>query len=361
VEGPTYRLQADDGGVSKETVEQAIDREIDAWPSRLEVTLFGSGGAVVIAEQLRSYCRLHLGVALTSVLFYRRGVGAVFGLGMNDGSKVVVKVHRRDLVGESVDAFTRVQRHLADGGLPAPRPIGKPAALGNGIATAEEFVDRGVIGNAHEAGVRMGLAAALHTFVMASAPLLPSPGLPLASPFGLSSDRLWPTPHDLRFDFTLPGGEWIDRAAATARNRLGLTPAAAVIGHADWRVENLRVQGDDVVAIFDWDSVVLCPEPALVGHTAASFTADWANGDIDPLPTLDESRAFVADYETVHGSAFTAAERESIDAAHLYALAYGARCEHSDATIGLFPDEGLDHGWRGLLRARGKRWLGADR
>lgn len=344
--------------MSNETVEQAIGREIDVGPSRLEVTLFGSGDAVEIAEQLRSYCRLHLGVALTSVLFYRRGVGAVFGLQLSDGSKVVLKVHRRDLVGGSMDAIILVQRHLADRGLPAPRPIGKPAALGAGVATLEEFVDRGVVGNAHEAGVRMGLAAALHSFVTASAPLIPLDGLRLVAPFGLSDDRLWPTPHDLRFDFSVPGGEWIDRAGATARDRQRLTTADVVIGHDDWRVENLRVQDDVVVAIFDWDSVVLCPEPALVGHAAHAFTADWGNQEIDPLPTLDESRAFVADYEAVRGSAFTASERESIDAAHLYVLAYSARCEHSDATLGVFPDMGLDYGWRGLLRGRGERWLG---
>jgi hypothetical protein len=359
LEGLTYRLQVDDGGVDDETVEQAIGREIDAWPSRLEVTLFGSSDAGVIAGVLRSYCREHLGFELASILFYRRGVGAVFGLRLSDGSKLVLKVHRRDLVGDSLDSVIRVQRHLVDRGLPAPRPLGGPTALGNGIATLEEFVGLGVVGNAHLPSVRMGLAAALHTFVTACSPLLPLPGLPLTSPFGLASDRLWPTPHDLRFDFSLPGGEWIDRAAATVWDRLRTATADKVIGHADWRVENLRVQGDVVVAIFDWDSVVLCPEPALVGHAASSFTADWGNREIDPLPTLDESRAFVADYETARGSAFTAAERETIDAAHLYGVAYGARCEHSDATLGIFPDEGIDHGWRGLLRRRGERWLDA--
>jgi hypothetical protein len=345
-------------GMNNETVEQAIGREIEAGPSPLEGALFGGSDPGVIAELLHSYSRAHLGLEPVSGIFYRRGVGAVFGLELSDGSKVVLKVHRRDLVGDGMDAVILVQRHLADRGLPAPRPIGKPAALGAGIATLEEFIDRGVVGNAHEAGVRMGLAAALHSFVEASAPLIPLDGLRLVAPLGLSDDRLWPTPHDLRFDFSVQGGEWIDQAGATARDRLRATTARAVIGHDDWRVENLRVHDDVVVAIFDWDSVVLSPEPALVGHAAHAFTADWGSQEIDALPTLDESRAFVADYEAVRGSAFTVSERESIDAAHLYALAYSARCEHSDATLGVFPDMGLDYGWRGLLRRRGERWLG---
>jgi hypothetical protein len=127
----------------------------------------------------------------------------------------------------------------------------------------------------------------------------------------------------------------------------------------DWRTENLRVEGDRVAAIFDWDSVCAVPEPALVGYDAAAFTADWSNATIDQLPTLEESAAFISDYEAARGGGFTEGERHTADGAHLYSVAYGARCEHSDAALGIFPDAGVDQGWRGLLRARGERWLAA--
>lgn len=38
-----------------------------------------------------------------------------------------------------------------------------------------------------------------------------------------------------------------------------------VVGHPDWRVQNLAFAGDRVSAVYDWDSVGLVPEPALVG------------------------------------------------------------------------------------------------
>jgi len=144
---------------------------------------------------------------------------------------------------------------------------------------------------------------------------------------------------------------------AIARERLSEAQGDIVIGHGDWRVENLRLEGERVVAIFDWDSVTVAPEPAFVGHNAAGFTADWTQPKGEILPTLAESKAFLDDYAAECGRPFTASELETADAAHLYALAYGARCEHSDVTLGIFPDRGVDTGWRGLLRARGERPL----
>ena len=51
------------------------------------------------------------------------------------------------------------------------------------------------------------------------------------------------------------------------------------MGHEDWRVENLREDAGWIVAIFDWDSVVLAHEPALIGQNSTGFTA----GDQDPI------------------------------------------------------------------------------
>jgi hypothetical protein len=93
-------------------------------------------------------------------------------------------------------------------------------------------------------------------------------------------------------------------------------------------------------------------EAVLVVNTAALFTADWAVGERDPLPTLDETRAFVDDYERARRKNFTPRERELLDAANLMVCAYGARCQHSD--IALYPDVGgtSTAGWQRLLPAR---------
>jgi hypothetical protein len=77
----------------------------------------------------------------------------------------------------------------------------------------------------------------------------------------------------------------------------------------------------------------------------------------DPLPSLDEMRAFVDDYERARGKSFTRRERALLDAGNLMVCAYGARCQQSD--IALHPDVGGTPaaGWQRLLRERGERGL----
>jgi Phosphotransferase enzyme family len=46
-----------------------------------------------------------------------------------------------------------------------------------------------------------------------------------------------------------------------------------VIGHADWWSENLRWNGRQLRAVFDWDSVTAQPEPIIAGAAAYMFAA----------------------------------------------------------------------------------------
>ena len=123
---------------------------------------------------------------------------------------------------------------------------------------------------------------------------------------------LWFEPHDVRFDFdgTAAGAAWIDELAGLARRRLEHSGPNVVIGHFDWRVENLAFQGADIVAIYDWDSVAAAPEAVVVGNAVAQFTADWTSGEFDPLPSVAEMRSFVSDYERARGARFDDDERE---------------------------------------------------
>jgi hypothetical protein len=130
-----------------------------------------------------------------------------------------------------------------------------------------------------------------------------------------------------------------------------------VVGHFDWRVENLGFEDGRIVAIYDWDSVAEAPEAVVVGNSAGQFTADWTRGDIDPLPSVEEMRNLVEDYENAQGEPFRANEQEILDAANLYLCAYGARCQHSDLV--LHPEGGgtADTRWLRLLRERGEHAL----
>jgi hypothetical protein len=71
-----------------------------------------------------------------------------------------------------------------------------------------------------------------------------------------------------RFDFdaTSVGAEWIDELAREARPGLDLGPV--VVGHTDWRAENMRFEDDRVTAVYDWESLRLAPEPVFVGAAA---------------------------------------------------------------------------------------------
>jgi hypothetical protein len=329
--------------------ESVVAAAIDAWSSTLEDVLLGTSDAAAIVGMLDAFCGRALGADLDVVTFYRRGVGAVFGVLLTDGRRIVVKVHRPELVSEGLEGVRAVGRRLADESLPAPKPLGHPYALGNGVAAAEMMLDLGETLDAHDESVRQVLAAGLYGFVEAASPVLGDVLLPLAHPFNLARDRLWPTPHDLRFDFSLPGAEWVDKAAEEALSSLQRPKSRMVVGHADWRIENVRMNRTKIVAIFDWDSVCACPEAALVGANSANFTSDWSDSSIDPYPSPEEMHAFVRDYELARGSTFTLEERRTADAARTYRLAYSARCEHSDSILELLPSD-PDHGWGALLR-----------
>ena len=67
--------------------------------------------------------------------------------------------------------------------------------------------------------------------------------------------------------------------------------------------------------------------------------------------------AFVEDYERVRRRRFTAIERQVLDAANLYACAYGARCQHSDQQLRPMVGYDTDVAWLRLLRERGESAL----
>src|SRR5437773_305905 len=134
---------------------------------------------------------------------------------------------------------------------------------------------------------------------------------------------LYPQPHGKIFNFenTTVGAEWIDDFARRAR-QLESHNGARVLGHADWRVEHLRFQDGRIVATYDWDSLAFRPGTELVGGSAHGFTADWALEGFRRIPTADDIRAYVADYEAARGQPFSKSERRSLFAMCVYFITY---------------------------------------
>lgn len=93
----------------------------------------------------------------------------------------------------------------------------------------------------------------------------------------------------------------------------------------------LRFAGEDLSAVYDWDSLRIVREPVLVGSVAHAFTANWQVRDRPQFPTLEEALGFISDYKQARAIEFAPEEHSMILAALVYTMAYTARCEHSDA------------------------------
>ncbi|WP_151759396.1 hypothetical protein [Dictyobacter vulcani] len=142
---------------------------------------------------------------------------------------------------------------------------------------------------------------------------------------------LWGRPHSNIFDFeaTTQGAEWIDELNRAARAIMDHGAGQLLLGHVDWSAKHIRYLGQRAHVVYDWDSLNLNKEPVLVAHAAMTFTYIPFLPDVADSPTREESLAFIADYEVARGSAFSAAERQTLGAAMTSTMAYGARCEHS--------------------------------
>jgi hypothetical protein len=321
------------------------------WMPSVVAAIFGPIDPLAVAEALTSAVAASLAVPVVSARFYAPGVGVVAGLELADGRAVVAKVHRATFMPyERLAAIVRVQADLVAAGVPAPAPLAGPLVLGEGWLTIEEHRD-GDVADGYDPAVRRAMASALHAFVDAARAHSGDGGIGtwLGEPV---IDDLWPEPHDLRFDFpgTAAGAEWIDDAARGARATLVTTALPDVVGHLDWRVQNLAFTGNRVSAIYDWDSVGLVPEAALVASASVIHPVDWRLEKPDPLPTLDQLDGFVGDYEAARVAPFDGDERAVLVAGQRWVACYGARCQHSDEQLGLFPDVDHSRGWPRLLR-----------
>jgi len=259
------------------------------------------------------------------IFFFAASVGAIFGVRTRDGSRVAIKVHKLFTDEAYFDELQRLQTALADDGFPAPRPLAR-----HGLTTVEEWLDDGDFRDAHEPEVRRAMARTLAEFIRRAT----ATGFRPRRPFLPHGDEgLWPVPHNALFDFdaTTVGAEWIDEIARAAKP-LGRGDAGTeVVGHTDWSAKHLRFDAAlRPTALYDWDSVTVDREPSYVGTAAGSFTYTEELGeDVVLWPSVEESLAFLDEYEGARGAPFPADERRAAQAACVYLRAYAARCGHA--------------------------------
>lgn len=284
----------------------------------VERSIFGTAEPEAIWQRIREICP-----EAVDCFAFEVSVGALLGLVLAGGERVALKVHVDRALDGYLEAMQTVQEHLWSAGFPCPRTLGV-----RGRATLEEWRDEGEFLDAHDPDVRGALAALLARLIDTARDLDPSPVL---APFLPRSDGpLWPTPHNVRFDFESSSQDaaWIDEIAQEARARRDAGTGELVVGHHDWTANHVRFDGRRAAVVYDWDSTSADLEPAFAGEAAATFTYT-ERLPVKPWPAVEETQAFLEDYERARGRAFTAGERATARAAAVYTRAYSTRCIHA--------------------------------
>jgi hypothetical protein len=244
-------------------------------------------------------------------------------LRLDDGTRIALKIHTGRTGQDYLEAVQQVQAALWERGFPCPRPLGVRER-----ATLEEWRDEGEYRDAHEPDVRRVVAEQLARLLRVTRDLQPVAGIEPFFP--LPDAPLWPTPHNVLFDFetTAAGAEWIDEIARAAKPLRDSHVGELVIGHGDWTVKHFRFAGLRPTVVYDWDSLYADFETVYVGGAAATFTYT-EHVPVTLWPTVVEARAFFDHYERARGAAFAPEERGAAQAAAVYCRAYSTRCSHA--------------------------------
>jgi hypothetical protein len=279
----------------------------------------------VDAASLAAWCADHLGCAPVAELFRSGHLSAVIGLRLADEREVVVKVRPASA---RIAGCVEVQRHLFKSGYPCPEPLGGPAPLGNGVATAESYVQGGEVLPSAQHAAQLSAAAFAGLIGLAPRPAdVPSLDPPPSwAAWNHGEAGLWPQPEGGEVDLNeVDGPEWVDWAAGRALERLRVGVDENVIGHCDWLADNLRWRDDELLIVHDWDSVIADSEAVLVGFAAALFSTMSPN----QLATVEETDRFLDAYCHARGRAFSAEELERAWAAGVWTRAHDAKDQHA--------------------------------
>ena len=281
----------------------------------------------VSSDDLVIWCQRHLGSAPADKLFTTGHLSLVMGLRLSDGQEVVIKArHPAPRLSGCYVAQTKV--HAT--GFACPQPLVPPAPLGALSASAERYVPGGQPLAATPLASELSASALAQLLACAPTPAeLPSvePAPPWAA-WDHGEQGVWPVPDDRDADLNAhPGPQWLDDLGQRVRARLTNSPSPAVIGHIDWEAQNLRWIGEQLLAVYDWDSIAARPEATIVGLAAAVHTA---SGESLTDATDEQIETFLSAYDQARGRNFSTNERELAWAAGLWVRAFNAKKDSLD-------------------------------
>ncbi|MBO0812472.1 MAG: phosphotransferase [Microlunatus sp.] len=257
---------------------------------------------------------------------FRSGqLSVVIGVRLADGREIVVKIRPPS---PRLAACVAVQRHLFEAGFPCPRPLTEPLPFGADVATAESYVPGGAaLPDPDRAPVAFaGAFAWLIRLAPRPSEVAALDPAPSWADWNQVGDQLWPCPEEGAVDLNeVAGAEWIDDAGRRSRDRLRAAESERVIGHCDWLAGNLRWNGDTLLVVHDWDSMIVDSEAVLVGFAAALYSTR----STDQLATVEDTQRFLDAYCQARGRRFSEDERQRSWAAGVWTRAFDAKYQHA--------------------------------
>lgn len=320
--------------------------------------LFDVSTTKQLAKRLDTICIDTLGAGVVDVLYARPSVALPLGVLLSDGRKAALKFHRVDSSNvRGLEAINAIQYSLIRRGIPCPEPLAPVQTIDRAVVTFDSFLSLPKTVDARRSINRSGLATGLANFVQAATStsagrksrehlrdrwVLGDPARPFAC-FEGPRWRLGPTERKAGFLNEL-GADGIAQAEKVhTRN---------VIGHFDWRIENVRLRSGHVHAIIDMDSTAAAPEMEVVGVAAAIHTVNHEGVRAEPpSPILVSS--FIDMYAEARGRPFSQRQREGIAGVVLWTLAGVARRELMRDPYG----KEADRGCRAVLARYGHDYL----
>lgn len=101
-----------------------------------------------------------------------------------------------------------------------------------------------------------------------------------------------------------------------------------ILGHSDWSGKHFRFCDPAITAVYDWNSLALRPEAALVGVAAMTYTTRFDLPGVSRAPCPEEMGVFIDEYSAARQSPLRRTQRSQIAAHGLLLAAYTARCDH---------------------------------
>lgn len=224
----------------------------------MEQACFSSVDPRLIWQRVAELVERVIGVMPIGIFHYSVSIGAVLGLELADNRRIALKVFAPWHSSTFLAAAAHVRHVLARDGYPAPAALSGVEPFGMAHAWAEEWVRAPAAAPATE--VVAPLARHLADFLERCSCIEADPALGGSWQTYERPVGIWRNPPRPDADLTVdvPDAEWVLEIAESGRALAEAAPGPKVIGHIDWRPDNVRIDTEGTLAaVFDWDSVQL--------------------------------------------------------------------------------------------------------